>query len=83
MGRYRIGSGQVDGFTLGHDPLGKCLQRSIRGIPTRSMGFRTAVFSITGITTLAIPVACFIRWPVESQRIISSKQPFGRDGGNL
>ncbi len=68
--------GKLMGLLWGMIRLGSAFSVLLGGYLRDQWGFRTAVFSITGITTLAIPVACFIRWPAESQRIISSKQPF-------
>jgi len=68
--------GRLMGLLWGMIRLGSAFSVLLGGYLRDLWGYRTAVFSVMGITTLAFPVACFIRWPAEAERIVTSKRPF-------
>jgi MFS family permease len=68
--------GKLMGLLWGMIRLGSAFGVLLGGYLRDGWGYGTAIFIIAGITTLAIPVAAWIRWPAEAIRAPSKKQPF-------
>ena len=70
------GKGKLMGLLWGVIRLGSAFSVLLGGFLRDRWGYRAGLFGIMGISALAAPLTLSIRWPAESQRLVSSKQSF-------
>ena len=68
--------GRLMGMLWGMIRLGSASSVLFGGYLRDRFGFRTGVWGITAVSSLAIPVALLLRWPAETQRVARSQVSF-------
>jgi MFS family permease len=68
--------GKLMGLLWGMIRLGSAFSVLLGGYLRDLWGYRAGVLGVMGLSSLAIPVALFIRWPAEYHRVAPSKQSF-------